>query len=203
MLSITNHELKNRLLVLVPEGLVDEAGLAQKVYALALRDHRDVLYLAVVEDPDNRLSVMRRMATLSALTSSEAVNVKSILFQTRDWVQSLRDYYRPGDRVACLASQTLHMGWQKTIPVREALEKALDAPVLELAGVYHPWKTASRKWLLALLFWVGCLAILAGFSMLEFQIDHAIQGVARTALIMIALTVEFGAFWAWSHMPKM
>jgi hypothetical protein len=142
------------------------------------------------------------MTTLTALTANEAVRVKYVLIQSNDWVSKIQEYCRPGDRVACLEGQMIKTGWMKTASVREVLENTLDAPVVLLSGVFHPWKTASRKWLFGLIFWLGCLVILAGFSLLEIQIDHGMQGFARTALILIVLSMEFGALWAWNHVPK-
>lgn len=202
MISYAGLDLKKRLLVLVPEGFSDDVSLAEKVYQMALREHYDVLYLAFVEDSDNRMAVLRHMATLSALTAAESVVVKSVLIRSDDWIRKLKEYYHSGDRIVCLAGQTIRNGWSKKISVRSLVEKSLDAPIVTLASVYHPWKATSRKWLYGLVFWLGCLVILAGFSLLEIQIDRGIQGLARTALISIALVVEFGAFWVWNHVPK-
>ncbi len=59
-----------------------------------------------------------------------------------------------------------------------------------------------RQWLLGLLFWVVCLAILIGFSLLEIQIDRAVEGVARIALLLLTVSLEFGALIAWNRLPK-
>jgi hypothetical protein len=90
----------------------------------------------------------------------------------------------------------------KTKPVSAALADDFNAPVETISGFYHPWQALSKKWLYTLLFWLGAAVILAAFSILEIQIDQTVQGVFRTALILIALCLEFGAFWALNQLPK-
>jgi hypothetical protein len=193
---------KKRLIVLIPEGLTDYSNLAHKIFRMALRDHSDVLYLTFVYDDETRLTISRGMATLKALTASDLVMVTSKMTHPDDWLYTLHSVYQPGDSIVCHEEQFIRNGFLKTIPIHDFLSEGFKAPIYTLTGFYHPWRVLSRKWLYGLLFWMGCLVILAGFSIMEIKIDREIQGVARTALIFIVLAFEFGAFWAWNHIPK-
>ncbi len=148
------------------------------------------------------LDTLQGLATLKALTANDVVAVKSKLIQADDWLSALQENYQPGDIIVCHEEQYLRNGFLKVISARSFLLETFKAPVYWISGFYPPWQVLSRKWLYTLLFWVGCLVILAGFSLLEIQIDRNVQGVYRTALILIALVFEFGAFWAWNHLPK-
>jgi hypothetical protein len=194
--------LNKRLIVLVPEGLAGNLDLAKKIYQMALRDHCDVLYLAFTDHEDNLLAVSRSMATMKALTVSELVKVNSKVTLTQNWLATLQGLYRSGDSMVCHAEQTVNNGFLKTAPIRDFLTEAFKTPIYTISGHYHPWRVTSKKWLYGLLFWLGCLVILIGFSLLEIQIDREIQGVTRSALFLIVLTLEFGSFWVWNHLPK-
>jgi hypothetical protein len=200
--SIVELRSKKRLIVLVPEGLAGNTDLTQKVYSMAVREHCDVLYLAFVYEEDNSLAVSRNMATMKALTSSDLVTAKSKITRTDNWLNTLKDFYQPEDIIVCHAEQIVRNGFLKTTPIHAVLSEIFKTPIQTISGLYHPWQMLSRKWLFGLLFWVGCMVILAAFSLLEIQIDRGIQGLTRTALIFIVLAFEFGVFWVWNHVPK-
>lgn len=202
MNSLFETELKRRLIVLVPEGLASNSDLAQNIYQMALNDHCDVLYLAFVSDEDNRLMVLRNLATLKALTIADSVVVHSKLTQTENWLAAVRESYRPGDRIVCHAGHVIRKGAFKTIPIQDMLSEEFNGPITAISGIYHPWQALSRKWLYGLLFWLGCLLIGAGFGFIEFQIDHGLQGFTRTAVLLVMWTLEVGTFLAWNHIPK-
>jgi hypothetical protein len=86
--------------------------------------------------------------------------------------------------------------------MNELLSDEFKAPIVTITGLYHPWHALTRKWLLGLVFWLGCLVILGAFGLLEFQVDRTVQGAAGTVLIFIVLAGEFAAFWAWNHIPN-
>jgi hypothetical protein len=199
----TEHPIaKRRLIVLVPQGLAGNSDLARKVFWIAIREHCDVLYLVFVDHEDEKLGVLRSMATMKALTADANLVASSKLTHSDTWLAALREIYRPGDQIVCHDEQYIRTGFLKTIQIHEAIADSFAAPIHSLSGFYHPWRQLSRKWLFGILFWLGCLVILSLFSMLEFQIDQTIQGLARSILIFIALVAEFGAFWAWNHLPR-
>ncbi len=193
---------KNRLLVLVPEGLAGNLDLAKKIYWMAFRSHYDVTYLAFVDNGDERLAISRSMATMKALTGDRGITASMILTPSHNWLNTLRENYRPGDKIVCHDEQYFRTGFLRAIPVCDALADIFAAPIESISGFYHPWHVLSRKWLFTLLFWLGIAVIFTLFSILEIQIDQTVQGFARTTLILIVLFLEFGAIWTWNHLPK-
>jgi hypothetical protein len=193
---------KTRLIVLVPTGLAGSPDLAKKIYWLALRYQCDVLYLASVDDEDEKLSVSRSMATMKALTSNELVAVRTKLTYEKDWLKILKEVCLPGDRIICHEEQFVRTGFLKAVPIRDSLSEVFNGPIVTISGLYHPWRVISRKWLYRLLFWLASPLILALFTLLEIQIDQTIQGLTRTILLLAVLVVEVWTFWAWNHLPK-
>jgi hypothetical protein len=200
--SISDFSLNRRMIVLVPEGLSATSDLAKKVYWMALRDHCDVVYLGFVYDEEKKLSVMRNIATLKALTTGETVRVSSRLTSSDAWNSTLQDMLRPGDIIVCHDEQFIRNGLFSSVTIRDMLASTYKGPIYSMNGFYHPWVVLTRKWLWGIVFWAGCLAILAGFSFLEIQVDQTVQGLSKAVLIGVILAFEFSAFWAWNHIPK-
>ena len=191
--SLAEPGLKKRLIVLVPEGLAGNPDLAHKIYWMAIRDRCDVLYLAYVYDEEKRLEISRSMATMKALTSGNLVMVNLKQTGSDDWLDTLRELYRPGDIIVCHEGQYVRQGFLNTVSVKDLLSSIFKTPVTMISGFYHPWQLLSRKWLFGLLFWIGCLVILSAFTLLEIQVDRTVQGAAGTVLIFVILAFEFGS----------
>jgi len=193
---------KKRLIVLVPEGLAGSADLVKKIYWMALRDHCDVFYLALVDEEEIQLTVVRGLATMKALTANPEIAVASKIVPASRLVSALRDLHQPGDVIVCHDGQFVRDGFMRAIPIHDLLVGVIKAPTVTLTGFYHPWQQLTRRWLLGLVFWLGCLVILAAFGVLEFQVNRLVPGLTGTLLIFVLLAGEFAAFWAWNHIPK-
>ena len=193
-------DFKKRLIVLLPEILAGKAELARAVHQLALQNGADVLYLTLINDDENNLTVAREMATMKAITADNGLLVNSRLVATNTWLKLLRETYRVGDIVVCQAEQTVRDGIFSTRPVSEFLQETLSIPVITLVGYYRPRNELIQAVLNNLLTWVGFIAILAAFSLLEFNLDSAIHGATHTILLVLLVMVEFGAVLAWNNL---
>jgi hypothetical protein len=191
---------KKRLIVLLPESLAGRADLARAVHQLALQNGADVLYLTLVDDDEKTLTVARSMATMKAITSDTHLTVYSKLVATHSWLKMLHEIFRPGDLVVCHVEQTVRKGTFSTRPISEFLLETLEAPVITVAGYYHPQREQIMHLLNNLLAWVGFLAIVVAFTLLEFNLDSTIHGVTHTILLVLLVTVEFGAVLVWNKL---
>jgi len=190
--------VSRRLIVLVPADLKDIAGLAHKTHWLAEQQQRDVLYLSLTDEEDD-LSVTRMLATMEAITRDTWLRVHSMTVEAENWVEAIRQVYQPGDTLVCHEGQVEESGLWSTIPLRQRIEKEFRAPVSTLQGFYSAPQAHSRRWLHSLMFWLGSAVILAGFSYLEFSIDHWISGVARGVILMILVLLESGLIYKWNE----
>ncbi|TLN27447.1 hypothetical protein FDZ74_01435 [bacterium] len=201
-MEFMDFEEKKRLIVLLPESLAGSTKLAHQINWMAGLKQYDVLYLTLVEDETNPLEVSRRMATMVAATVGEPLHVSSKMIPRDGWLNALRETFQPGDSLVCQAEQSVKAGFLKAVSMQDYLQEALQIHCQTISGYYHPAQDRVRQWLLGLLFWVVCLAILIGFSLLEVQIDRAVEGVARIALLLLTVSLEFGALIAWNRLPK-
>ncbi len=202
MESLEEHPvLRKRMIVLIPEGTVKNFRLAQQIYQLALRTNSEVLYLAFSTD-DDRWTVVREMATLTALTSNDNFPARSKIILSNDWINEIREYYRPGDRIVCQVEQMIKNNSHKMIPIQDLLSEEFHGPITTISGFYHPLRMLSKKWLYSLMFWLGCLTILVAFGALEMSINNGIQGFARNILLIIVMAIEIGILSIWNRVLK-
>jgi hypothetical protein len=199
MTLIDTPKGKKHLIVMVPDGLAGNLDLAQKIYWLAARSGWEVIYLALVDDEDETLTITRHMATMKAVTAGNALVVHSVVTGTAHWLKTLREIYRPGDRIVCHAEQSVKNGFLKTQPIAEFLPEVLATNVITISGFYHPQQIQMRRWFHALVTWLGFLAILAIFTLLEIKLDPVFHGFAGKLLLGAIFTVEVGSIWAWNN----
>jgi len=169
---------------------------------MASRAHNDVLYLTFLDDLDQGLSVARGIATMKAVTESNLVKAGSIQVPTSNWFGKLQQVCRPGDTIVCHSEQTVKVGLFKTQPTADYLTQALTNPVVTVDGFYHPQRTVIKSWIRGLLFWLGALVIVTGFTLLELQADLAFPGFAHKLVLAAILLIEFGAIWFWSQIIR-
>ena len=190
-----------RLVVLVPDQDIDEAELARRVWSMASPRGLGVLFLSLrhgdVEEPHLRL----RLATLAAMTRDRRVHVDTHLRHERDWVQAVQNLWQTGDLVVCDAAQSLNE-WNGRRSLGLTLTSELKVPVCLLAG-FHLQTPARRVNPLArLVYGIAPLIIIAGFFLIQVQLDRVSSGWAHTILMSISVLVELGLIWVWSQLNK-
>jgi hypothetical protein len=195
----TNTSGQKRLIVLLPEYLAGNLELANKVYWLGIREHREILYLTLVDESERRLTVSRSMATMRAVTSGNGMPVTAVLIETSTWINALKGIFRPGDVIVCQDEQTVKDGFFRTIPLRDFLVESFDTTVIPLSGFYQPQNLQVKTWLKEMVFWAGALFLMAGFFTIDIHFARYATGIARTALAIIGIALELGAILAWSR----
>jgi hypothetical protein len=87
--------------------------------------------------------------------------------------------------------------WRK--PLGQALVSDLNTPVYLFSGFYPELPTPSASLTTRALSWLIPLAILAGFFLIQVQIDQAVTGWLRTTLLSLSIVAEFGMVWIWNQ----
>ena len=95
------QEQNKRMIVLVPDGITNNLDLAHKIHWMAMAEHYDILFLAIVNDEEKMLSLSRNMATLKAVTAANWLTVSAKLTTARKWLNTLKEIYLPGDIIVC------------------------------------------------------------------------------------------------------
>lgn len=192
-------EINRRLLVLLPENLAGNTELAQKIHWMASRERMDVLYLVILDNSDHGLSVSRDITTMKAVTESNLIHAGSIQVTADRWFAKLNEIRRPDDTILCHAEQTVKQGFMRTAPLVDYLRKMLGGTVNVIEGYYHPRRVVMSSMANTLLFWLGAVALLVGFTWLELQADSAFPGFAHKLVLAAILIIEVGSVWLWSQ----
>ncbi len=190
---------RKRLIILLPEYLAGNLELAKKIYWLGIREHREILYLTLVDETERRLTVSRSMATMRAITSGNGMPVTAVLIETSTWMNALKGIFSPGDVFVCQDEQTVKDGFFHTNPLRDFLAESFQTTVIPLSGFYQPQKMQVKTWLKEIVFWIGALILMAGFFTIDIHFARLATGMARTALGIIGIALELGAILAWSR----
>lgn len=188
-----------RLVVIIPEDLADSIDLAKRIYGMAQAGRYEVVYLALLSHPENLLALERSLAALRAITSADGIPVSSHIAPSTAWEKPLRELVRPGDALVCTAEQRVARGLTNSEPIQAVLERSFQSTVIVISGYYRPAVFRAKRLLLNLVLWAGFAAIVAGFTLLEIQLDQAVHGAARTVILLMLVSIEIGAVYAWNN----
>lgn len=178
-----------RLIVLVPIEDVDAFHLSRRVWQLAACSGLSVLYLALPLDEHPAVSLHRRLAELAALTSDKSVQARWMVGGAKSWRQALENVLQPGDLLVCLAGQR-SAGWiNRHLLLGEQMAKLLSLPVYLLGDVPLAVKQPP-EWKKELLGWVTSIALIAGFFVLQVNIDRTALRPVSTLILCLSVVVE-------------
>lgn len=194
-----NVNSRARLIVLLPEAMAGDGEFAQRIHWMAARSEKDVLYMTILDEPENYLTVSRGLATMKAVTEADFIRATSTQVPAGLWFKKLQQIARPDDVIICHTEQQVKLGFMKSVPLTEFLAQNTQLQVIAVDGYYHPQREAVAGWLRAIVFWIGAALILAGFTYLEVEAGAFIPGLASKLVLFIILAFEFGAVWVWSR----
>ncbi len=186
-----------RLIVLVPDQVVDDAALARRVWSLAVSRRLTVTYLGLARDADSEMRLRRELSLLQALTKDDRFKVEARPVAGRDWLKVLRAEIRPGDVVVCVASHQIERWGRKPQSAAQLIEASGLYPVLELRDV--PIAAPERPSRLQVVWQAVPLIIIGGFFQVQVLIAQAVNDWPRTALLCVTIGAEVSVIWMWER----
>lgn len=179
-----------RLVVIVPEGSIDESELARRVWELASAAGLPVLYLGLSPDPTGTPTLRRRLALLAAETSQTPIAARPVVEVGKDWRQAASAHLQNGDLLVCLAEQHVpfHLLGQKRLG--ESLAAELQAPVILLAGLHVGRSASQLDRVRDALAWLFSLVILAAFGALQAWISQKTEPHLSTIFLCLSVVLE-------------
>lgn len=185
-----------RLLVLVP-GPATRNELADRVWSLAAVAELEVLFIGVAWDRNDDYTMRRLLATLAAATRDSRLRVETRLVQGQNWLRAVRALWQPGDLIICHQEQTTAEWGFRRRPLAEALVAALNAPVYVLSGFYPELPPDHRPFAGRMLRSMLPFLIIAGFFVLQAQIEQSFTDGLYYLLMMLSIIVELGLLAIW------
>ncbi len=207
--SAGSGPLVTRRLVVILLEAEEEAVLASRILVLASARYQRVLLLGVCLDPSRQTELRRRLVTIAAFLREKRLPTEANLSQSRqglsveiriergkDWIEKIKAVLRPDDALACYDEQNTGRGKKRLCDV---LSSNLELPIYVFSGL-HPSDPIQRNILSQAASWLGSIASLGGFFLLQARILGATQGALQTLLLILTLLAEVGVIWIWNSL---
>ena len=195
--SQPDPEPARRLIVLVPNPEADLTAVTQRVWELANATGAHIKFISLCNDATQEPSLRRGLATMSAIVKAGNVSAESEVVAGKNWVEALKVRQQTGDMVVCCAEQRAGLMQR---PLSQILQSDLDTPLYILSGLY-PQNDSRSNWLTQTFAWIGFIAIIAGFFMLQVKIDQLVKDWA-IVFQLLTTAVEFWLIWVWNNLFK-
>src|SRR5215213_9135034 len=191
--SASDLEPARRLIVLVPSLETDLTSVTRRVWELANVTGAHVQFLSLCQDEAQEPSVRRRLVTMAAIVNYGNVSAEADVAFGNNWVNAVKSRCQAGDIVVCFAEQRAGLLQR---PLSQMLQSDLDVPLYILSGLY-PQSERRSGWPAQASTWLGSLAIIIGFFVLQTRIDLPAQDWAQTILTLLSIAVEVWLVWFW------
>lgn len=192
-------ELPNyaRFVLLVPDRDVDEAQLGRKIIGIASKSTPSkILLFAYVSKNSREPATSRRLATIAAFLQNDFQNIETRVIRSGNWLDALIDTREQGDLIACPKGLTQQMLFQP-VALEEALIQTFYSPVYVFGDLYPREAKPAWKYLQPVIYWLGMVAIFAGFFAVEAEILRMAIGSSNLFMV-IAFILEIAFIWGWS-----
>jgi hypothetical protein len=186
----------HRLLVLAPAAVPAEA-LAQRAWQLAAPGGLEILFIGLMQSGQKDYGHLRHLATLAALTRDKRVAVEVYPVETNEWIEAVRQVWRPGDVVICHAEQRA-TGWRgRRQALGWELVRRLEVPVCIISGLCprQSAEPSSRIW--HLVHDLIALVVIALFFVLQIQIERLPKEWFYYATYSVVVMIEIGLLFIW------
>ena len=189
-----NTEHARRLIVLFPASETDTPDMEHRIWEIARSMQLNVLLISITNDFDEEAQLRRKLITMAAVIKDPNVSTDIMIEHGNDWVKQVRKIWLEGDIVACYGGQKVGL-MRKSLD--QVLKSNLEATIYILADS-QPAEKQNSNFLSRAFFWLGSLAIIAGFFLAEVKIVQMPQDWAHTTLIYLCLVVEAAFIWLWN-----
>lgn len=184
------------LILLVPNFDFIPAILANRVWEIAKGTSSSILFLGLVSEAESESKVRRDLATLSAMLKDNQIFIKTEISFGKDWVDAVKSSLRAGDMVVCSDEQ--RTGSLNTL-LSQSLSSKLNAQIYILSDIASQDNSNSNS-LSQFVGWVGSIAIILGFFLLQVRIIDFTKDGIRTVFLLISLPIGIGLLWAWNSL---
>ncbi len=186
-----------RLVVLVPDVDVDETRFATKLWSMALGLGLNLVFLGLARDTFREARVVRRLATLAAITCDKRIQVETRVATGTRWEPAIRSIWQAGDLLVCHAEQSKSVFGIGREPLASALASKLKVPVYALAGFYPELPPELPEGVRQIFAALPLVAIITVFFFVLVGIQRLTTGLVQTGLLCLSVIVTYSLIAAW------
>jgi hypothetical protein len=188
-------EPAGRLIVLIPSD-ANYALATKRIWKLAMTTGMHIQLIGLCKDFLQEPSVRRELVTMSALIRDGRVCAEAKVEIGTNWVNVVKHNYQPGDMIVCFSEVRAGLFHK---PLSQILQSNIKTPVYILTGLV-PENHSRSNWLSQILVWAGSIGIIAGSSLLQFQITSLPQNWAQTTAMILSFIGEIWLIWGWNSL---
>lgn len=181
-----------RLLVLAPKDM-DYSPATRRIWELANSTGMHVQLLGLCKDAAEEPGLRRVLVAMSSLLQDGRIFVQANVEIGTSWVEFVKSHWQAGDMIVCCAEQRAGLLHR---PLSQILQSDLDAPLYILSGLFPP-KDPRSNWGARAAAWMGSIAIIAGFFVLQARIS-LLTDRTQSILMLLSAAVEAWAVWSWN-----
>jgi hypothetical protein len=191
--AISHKDLSaaHRLVVLLPAN-TDFSAATQRVGALARSTGMHIQLLGLCEEAAEAPRLRRELITMASLLQGERICAEANVEVGTNWIELVKANYADGDMLVCLPEERPGL-FRK--PLSQIVESNFKATVYVLSDL-APQKPRAHR-LLRMSMWLGVIAVIAGFGILQTKIVQVAAGGLQNLLLLLSLIPEFGLIWVW------
>ncbi len=188
-------ERSGRLIVLIPED-VDCSRVTRRIWELANTTGSTVQLLGLCRDTTEEMSLRRELVMVSALIQDAKIAVETRIEIGTNWLKAVKNNYRDGDMIVCIAEQSIGIRRQ---PLSQLLESTMRAPVYILSKIQTP-KSQSKFLPKMIAAWSGFAGIMIGFFILQVKVIQMSKDGFQTLMLLLLLIPEFLFIKIWNSL---
>lgn len=179
-----------RLVVLIPEGSLDEGALARKIWLLASTFALPVHLLGLSPDEESASAGRRRLALLAASLHHGQVSASMSIGVRENWIQAVGKVRRNGDLLVCIARHRVPYHIVSRRSLGQALLAAFNAPVYMLGDLQIGRSQAQLQLVRSVAAWSLSLIILLAFAWFQIQISQHQNPLFSPLLLSLSIILE-------------
>lgn len=179
-----------RLVVILPDGALDEKELANRIWKLASTSGLNVLFLALSPSQGDVAYMRRRLADMAAMMKYGHVGASAKIFIAGDWTQVIAEILHAGDLLVCMAKHQVSHRVLGHRLLGELLSASFNVPVYMLEGFSIGQSRRRQKLFREVLTWLLFFTIIVAFAGIQFRIDQEYLRPLSTILLCISVIFE-------------
>jgi hypothetical protein len=184
-----------RLTVLVPKDM-DTGAATRRVWDLANDiGIYHVQLLGLCKEPAEEPELRRGLVAITSLLQDGGIFVEAHVDIGTSWVDTVKFHWLAGDMLVCCAEQRTGLLHR---PLSQILQSDMDVPLYILTGLYAQNDSRSN-WPAQAAAWMGSIAIIAGFFVLQTKIS-LLTDWAQPTLMLLSTGVEVWTVLIWNRL---
>jgi hypothetical protein len=188
----TTLKTERRLIVLLPADL-DYSAATRQIWELTNATGMHVQLLGLCEDRAQEPALRRTLVGMASLLQDSKICAEAKVEIGTNWMPVVKANYKADDAIVCFAEQRTGLLHR---PLSQVLESNFNATVYIFS--IPAQQNVKSSALSQISTWLGFIAIIIGFGILQANIVQLPKGWLQSVLLTLSILPEFLLIWLWN-----